>query len=194
MQNPQPLNRYEGLDFIGQRRLPWTILPLGRPVERNAGPGQEFFQRGLGVEVVVGERSLGQAGDRRDGGQRTARERKNSGHLLCVGVADHLTRVGHVAKLAAKRHQLGRWADQAVCGFGLLHFLVVLKCGASLQPGHVRLSLWVYQSISLAIAAPSTSAPSLAQAMSGKTLGYPAKVANPQSAEAITRSRPTKSA
>ena len=40
-------------------------------------------------------------------------------------------------------------------------------------------------------AAPSTSAASLAHAMSGSTLGKAAKVAKPQSVPAMTRSRPT---
>ena len=48
-----------------------------------------------------------------------------------------------------------------------------------------------YHKRSLAKAAPSTRASNLAQAMSGSTAGRSAKVAKPQSAPAITRSRPT---
>src|SRR5690606_35047428 len=62
-------------------------------------------------------------------------------------------------------------------------------CGSQL-----RRVAGAYQSRRDAIAAPSTSAASFLYATSGATRQSPANVPNPQSAPAITRSRPTMSA
>src|SRR5579875_3932653 len=76
--------------------------------------------------------------------------------------------------------------DQAV-GLERHHVVVHLIVADGREPPR-------YQSRSVASAAPSARAASLAQAILGSTGSTAAKVANPQSVPAITRSRPTSSA